>query len=112
MIYAAPIEDEALADSLRRLSARYGLGVVSFGLTPESLDDLPRPANILNAHPKETDAIMAKLDINRIAAPKTSSHFDWTELSAMCNESEEASKLMKWLNRCIDERKAEMFREE
>ncbi len=112
LIYAAPIADEALAESLRRLSATYGLGVMSFGLTPESLDDLPRPANILNAHPKETDAIMAKLDINRISAPKSRSHLDWLELSAMCNESEEANKLMRWLNRCIDGRKAEMFREE
>ncbi len=65
LIYAAPIEDEALADSLRKLSAAFGVGVTSFGLTPDALDELPRPANILNAHPRETEAIMAKLDINR-----------------------------------------------
>ncbi len=40
LIYAAPVQDEALGDSLRRLSAAFGVGVTSFGLTPEALDDL------------------------------------------------------------------------
>jgi hypothetical protein len=112
LIYAAPIEDEALADSLRRLSASFGVGVTSFGLTPEALDELPRPANILNAHPRETEAIMAKLDINRLSAPKSRAHLDWNELGSLRNESEEADKLILWLNRCIDERRAEPFKDE
>ena len=112
LIYAAPVEDEALADGLRRLSASFGVGVTSFGLTSETLDDLPRPANILNAHPRETEAIMAKLDINRIASPRSRPHLDWTALTSMRNESEEAEKLVLWLTRCIEERKAEGFKED
>ena len=112
LVYAAPIEDEALADSLRRLSAAYGVGVTSFGLTPEALDELPRPANILNAHPRETEAIMAKLDVNRIAAARSRPHLDWTELGSLRNESEEAEKLVRWLTGCIDGRRAEMFKED
>ena len=112
LIYAAPIEDEALADSLRRLSATYGVGVVSFGLTPEALDELQRPAHILNAHPRETEAIMAKLDINRIASPRSRPHLEWNELGSLRNESEETEKLMRWLTRCIDERRAEPFKDE
>jgi hypothetical protein len=103
LFYAAPVEDEALA---------VGVGVTSFGLTPEALDELPRPANILNAHPRETEAIMAKLDINRISAPKWRAQLDWTELGSLRNESAEAEKLVRWLNRCIDERRAEAFRED
>ncbi len=112
LIYAAPIEDEALADSLRRLSANFGVGVTSFGLTADSLDELPRPANILNAHPRESEAIMAKLDINRLSAPRTQPHLDWAALGAMRNESEEAEKLVLWLTRCIDERRAEAFKDD
>ena len=112
LIYAAPIEDEALADSLRRLSAAFGVGVTSFGLTPEALDELPRPANILNAHPLETEAIMAKLDFNRIAAPRSRPQLDWTALTTLRNESEEAEKLVEWLTRCIDERRAEPYKDE
>jgi len=112
LIYAVPIEDEALADGLRRLSAIFGVGVTSFGLTSETLDDLPRPANILNAHPRETEAIMAKLELNRLAAPKSRPHLDWAALSSMRNESEEAEKLVLWLTRCIDGRRAEGYKED
>jgi hypothetical protein len=112
LIYAAPIEDEALADSLRRLSATFGVGVTSFGLTADALEDLPRPANILNAHPRETEAIMAKLDINRLAAPRSRPHLDWAALSSMRGESEEAEKLVLWLTLCIDERRAEGYKDD
>jgi hypothetical protein len=112
LIYAAPIEDEALADGLRKLGAAFGVGVTSFGLTAEALEDLPSPANILNAHPRETEAIMSRLEIHRIAAPLCRPHLDWAALAAMRNESEEAEKLVRWLTRCIDERRAEAFRDE
>ena len=112
LIYAAPIEDEALADSLRRLSADFGVGVTSLGLTSEVLDELPRPANILNAHPSETEAIMAKLDINRISTPASRPHLNWSVLTSMRNESAEAEKLVQWLTRCIDSRRAEAFKDD
>jgi hypothetical protein len=110
LIYAAPIEDEALADGLRRLSAAFGIGVTSFGLTSETLDELPRPAHILNANPRETEAIMGKLEINRISAIRSRPHVDWNALSSLRNESPEAEKLIQWLTRCIDERRAEPFK--
>jgi len=112
LIYAAPIADEALADSLRQLSAEFGVGVTSFGLTPEALDELPRPANILNAHPRETEAIMAKLDFTRLAAPPSRKNLDWYELTALRNESADAEKLVTWLTRCLDSRRAEAFKDE
>ena len=112
LVYAAPIEDEALADSLRRLSATFGVGVTSFGLTADALDDLPRPANILNAHPRETEAIMGKLDLNRISTPCSRTQLDWSALSSMRTESPEAEKLVEWLTRCIDGRRAEGYKED
>jgi len=112
LVYAAPIEDEALADGLRRLNAEYGIGVTSFGLTLEDLDELPRPANILNAHPRETEAIMARLDVTRIAAPKSRHHIDWNALGTLRNESHEAEKLIKWLSRCLEERRAEPYKDD
>lgn len=112
LIYAGPVEDEALADGLRKLSATFGVGVTSFGLTAEVLDDLPRPANILNAHPKETEAIMSKLDITRIAAVQSRPHLDWTALGSMRSESHEAEQLVAWLTGCIERRRAEPFKAE
>jgi hypothetical protein len=110
LLYAAPIEDEALAEGLRRLAARYGIGVTSFGLDPADLDELPQPGHILNATPRETEAIMARIEIHRLAAPAPRSHLDWTELDSLRRESPEARALVEWLDSCLEARRAEPFR--
>jgi hypothetical protein len=112
LVYAAPVLDEALADSLRRLSARHGVGVTSFGLTPDALDDLPRPAHILNANLREIDAVMSRVEIQRIAAPRVRPQLDWSELGSLRGESPEVGRLLDWVSRCIENRQAEPFREE
>lgn len=98
LIYAAPIEDEALSDSIRRLSTTFGIGVTTFGLTAEILDDLPRPANILNAHPRETEALMERLDVTRVSSPKSRPHIDWSALEAIRGDSSEVDQLLIWLS--------------
>lgn len=112
LIYAGPIEDEALAEGLRKLSMKFGVGVTSFGMTPEVLDELPRPASIINAHPKETEAILSKLDVHKIAGVQSRPHLDWAALAAMRAESVEAEKLLRWLMRSINVRRAEPFKDE
>ncbi len=112
LIYAGPIEDEALAEGLRKLSMKFGVGVTSFGMTPEVLDELPRPASIINAHPKETEAILSKLDVHKIAGVQSRPHLDWAALAAMRAESVEAEKLLSWLMRSINIRRAEPFKDE
>jgi hypothetical protein len=102
LIYAAPIEDEALADSMRQLSSNFGIGVTTFGLTAETLDDLPRPSNIMNAHPRETEALMEKLDITRVAIAKSRPHIDWTALEAIRGDSADFDKLLNWLSASVE----------
>ncbi len=111
LIYAAPVEDEALADGLRKLNLAHGVGVTSFGLMPEILDELPRPAHILNATPRETEAIMSRVEIHRIAAPRLRPQIDWHELGSLRSESPEAEELVTWLTRCIETLRAEPWRE-
>lgn len=98
LIYAAPIEDEALAEGVRRLSIAFGIGVTTFGLTAEILDDLPRPANILNAHPRETEALMERLDVTRVAAAVSRPHIDWAALEAIRGDSHEVDDFLQWLS--------------
>ncbi len=112
LIYAAPIVDEALADGLRSLNAAFGVGVASFGLSIEVLDDLPRAANILNAHPKETEALLERIDFDRIAAPRLRPHIDWGRLDSLRRESPEIDRLLKWLTSCIEAGRAEPYSED
>jgi hypothetical protein len=39
-------------------------------------------------------------------------HLDWVSLMSMRSESKEAEKLVAWLKRCIDDRRAEAFKDE
>ena len=102
LFYATRIDDEALTESFRKLNATFGVGVTSFGLSLEQLDDLPRPAHILNAHPRETEALMERLDINRVAAAHTRPHLDWAALDAIRNDSEEVNQLFNWLSESLE----------
>lgn len=110
LIYAVPIEDGALADGLRELNAAFGVGVSSFGIDIETLDDLPRAANILNAHPKETEALMERIKFDRIAAPRHRQHIDWGAFETLRRESSEAAKLIDWICDCVDQGRAEPYR--
>ena len=112
IFYAGPIEDEALADAFRHLSNKYGIGVTTFGLTPEMLDDLPGPEHILTSQPRETEALMERLDIRRIASPTVRDHIDWTALESVRGDNEEVRNLFGWLNRCIDNERAEFYPEQ
>jgi hypothetical protein len=111
LIYATPIVDEALAEGFRALNAAFGVGVSSFGITIEALDDLPRAAHILNAHPKETEALMERIHFDRIAAPRYHEHLDWSALDGLRRESAEATALIDWLVECIDAGSASHFQQ-
>ena len=106
LFYAAPIEDEALADALRQLSNRFGIGVTTFGLTAEMLDELPGAEHILTAQPRETEALLERFDVRRIASPQLRDHIDWAALDAVRSDNEEVQKLFSWLMECIDAEQA------
>ena len=78
------------------------LGVTTFGLTAEILDDLPRPANIINAQPRETEALMERLDVTRVAMAKSRAHLDWGSLEAIRGDSADVDKLLNWLSGSIE----------
>ncbi len=111
LFYANPITDEALTQEICRLHAQFGVGVTTFGLTAEMLDDLPRPANILNAHPRETEALMERLDVVRVAFPKTKSHINWQSIEPIRKENPEIETLFNWINECMENGVASTFSE-
>ncbi len=106
LFYAGPIEDEALADALRHLSNRFGIGVTTFGLTAEMLDELPGPEHILTAQPRETEALMERFDVRRIASPQLRDHIDWAALDTVRSDNEEVRKLFSWLMECVETEQA------
>jgi len=105
LYYACSIEDEALLDSIRNLSSHYGIGVTTFGLSLEDLDDLPSTAHLLNANPRETEALMERLQVNVISNATQRDQIDWKSLSLVRGDSTEMDQLFRWIERCLSARK-------
>ena len=103
LYYACAIEDEALIESIRLLAHRYGIGVTTFGLNLEALDELPSTAHLLNAKPRETDSLMERLEVNVISNADQRDHLDWKSLSLVRGDSPEMDDLFRWINDCLDQ---------
>ncbi len=101
LYYACAIEDEALLENIRSLSTKFGLGVTTFGLSLESLDDLPSTAHLLNANSREKEALMERLKVNVISSPVQSSHLDWKSVNLVKNDSHEMQELFEWIQGCL-----------
>lgn len=102
LYYANTIEDEALQESLRLLSQKFGIGVVTFGLSNEALDDLPSSAHLLNAQSREIDALMERIEIRHVSQADESAQLDLRQLKAIKNDSLEISELFKWIHNSLE----------
>ena len=99
---ADSIADENLADQIRRLALHLGIGVTSFGLSAENLDDLPHPSQITNAMDRETEALMSRVNIERISAGESRTHCGWESLEALRRDHPEINQLLAWLGGSLE----------
>ena len=105
LMVAAPIDDEHLVEEIRQFAARYGVGVTTFGLEADVIDDLPEPAAIANLIPREFEAIQSLFRLRRISSSRTVDRFDWQHVVDQRNEHPDFAMLSDWLTRCLlDER--------
>lgn len=105
MMVAAPIDDEHLVEEIRQFAARFGVGVTTFGLDADIIDDLPEPASIANLIPREFEAIQGLFRLRRLSASRMVDRFDWQHVVDQRNEHSDYALLDGWLSRCLlDER--------
>lgn len=106
LIVGGPIDDEHLVDEVRQFAARYGVGVTTFGLDADVIDDLPEPAAIANLIPREFDAILSLFRLRRIASSRVLDRFDWQHVVDQRGEQPDFALLDGWLSRCLLEERA------
>ena len=99
---AGSIDDESLGDQVRSLASQLDIGVVSFGLTPSDLDDLPHPAQIQNAMERETEALMGRLKIEKVTSARKRTHCGWESLEALRHDHPEMNQLLAWLGGSLE----------
>lgn len=102
LFIAGKVNDSALVDTLRVLGHQYGVGVSSFGLDMELLDELPEPEDIRRMSTGEFESLQTFLKIQRIATSTPRPHLDWQHLSALKKKHEGIKQVVTWLNECLD----------
>lgn len=111
LLIAAPIEDPQLIEEVRRFAARYGIGVISFGLEADVLDDMPEPAAIENLQAREFESIQSLLQIRRYAAPETGGSYDWQHVAHAAQDNPDFARFESWISRCLLDERAMTARE-
>ncbi len=112
LIIAEPIKDARLSAEVSRFAARHGIGVLSFGLDADALDDLPEPAVIENFTHKEFASILGHfISIRRYAAPITDRDHDWQHVVTSANTNSDFSRFEAWVSHCLMEEHNFTYRE-
>lgn len=106
LMVAAPIDDEHLVEEIRQFAARFGVGVTTFGLEADVIDDLPEPAAIANLIPREFEAIQSLFRLRRISSSRMVDRFDWQHVVDQRDEQPDYALLDGWLSRCLLEERA------
>jgi len=101
IMIAASIDDQQMVEEIRKFSTKYGIGVTSFGLDADILDDMPEPAAVENLMPREFDAIQSLFQIRRYAAPTPTSNFDWQHVSNSAVENQDFARFENWISRSL-----------
>ena len=106
LIVAAPIEDPRLAEEVSRFAARQGIGVISFGLAEDVLDDMPEPAVIENMTDREFNSLLGHfLTIRRHAAPTLGRDHDWQHIVGNAAVNPDFARFESWISlSLLDER--------
>jgi hypothetical protein len=99
---AGSITDGQLAGEVRSLGAHHGIGVTTYGLTPEGLDHMPDTAELRKLRESEFDALLTRLDIRILSPSRQRPAADWAAIEAAAGSNADAAKLTGWLAKCLE----------
>ncbi len=107
LVLAAPAIDEQLVEEIRVLAGDYGIGVTTFGLDADILDDMPEPAAVENLMPREFEAIQSLFTRRRIASPReVRSHLNWAAVRELAEDNADFGLFEQWISSCLMEEHA------
>jgi hypothetical protein len=111
LVIAAPVKNETIAREVGRFAARYGIGVVSFGLPGDVLDDMPEAAVIENLGDREFESLMKFFSVHRLAVPADRRGHDWAHVVENAAENPDFARFEGWISRCVLEERIITARE-
>lgn len=105
LVIAAPVEDEQLVEELRQLGTEYGLGIVTYGIALDSLDELRPGYEIPEMTAREFEALQQRIHRQRLTAARPRP-LDWRLIQQVRTDNAEFQELFHWVQRCIGDGRA------
>lgn len=106
LVVAAPINDEQMIEDIRNFANTYGIGVASFGMEADALDEMPEPATIHSFLTREFEAIQSLFTYRRIASPRAGNGFNWQTVRDHRDDNPDFARFEQWVSRCLVDEKA------
>lgn len=106
LVVAAPIDDEQMIEDIRHFGNTHGIGVCSFGMEADALDDMPEPATIHSFLTREFEAIQSLFTYRRITSPRIRNNFDWQKIRDHRDDNPDFGRFERWISRCLVDEKA------
>lgn len=100
LVIATPLEDEQLVEELRQLGSEFGVGILTYGIAADVLDDLRPGYEIPEMTPREFEALQHRLHRQRIVAPRPR-QLDWRLIQQVRADNAEFQELFHWVQRCL-----------
>lgn len=100
LVIATPLEDEQLVEKLRQLGSEFGVGILTYGIAADVLDDLRPGYEIPEMTPREFEALQHRLHRQRIVAPRPR-QLDWRLIQQVRADNAEFQELFHWVQRCL-----------
>ncbi len=109
LIIAEPVEDETLVDGLRSLGTEFGIGITSFGLGADDLDELPEPGAIRHFKEREMEGLHKLIRFQRISESRPRSELGWEQVRTLRSTNAEIESMFQWLSHSLDNGQAQPF---
>jgi hypothetical protein len=109
LLVAAPIEGNNLINNLRSLGNEFGIGITSYGLPKEVLDNLSEPGAIQHFTEREIEDLFKLINYQKISESRPRNELAWEQVNELRNSNAEIDSMFKWLSQSLEEGKVMPF---
>ena len=103
LIIASPIQSINAINNLRELGQEFGIGITSYGMNNETLDDLPEPGAIQHFSEREIEGLFGLINYQKISESRPRNELAWEQVSQLRNSNQEIESMFKWLSNSLDQ---------
>ena len=110
LVIATPIQEDYVAEDLRRLGQQHGVGIAHFDLTEQQLTDWESPDSIRELPTDKFDsALRDPIQLNRLCSSTMGTRLDWDHLNQLITKYPVFDDVFRWIHYCLIRKQACSF---